>query len=138
MTYFEHNDRPSTHRARTRRAVAHLVLFFALALSAAPLWAESPSVPGVVNVNEADTAQLAQLPRIGPALAQRIIEFRDENGKFERTQDLILVRGIGEKTFEMLEPFVVVEGKTTLERKLRGSDVEAARAQKKPGESSES
>ncbi|MCG8460514.1 MAG: helix-hairpin-helix domain-containing protein [Holophagales bacterium] len=137
MTHFEHNDRPSTHRAIARRAVAHLVLFFALALSAAPLWAESPSVPGVVNVNEADAAQLAQLPRIGPALAQRIIEFRDENGKFERAQDLILVRGIGEKTFEMLEPFVVVEGKTTLERKLRGSDVEAARAQK-PGDSSES
>lgn len=74
----------------------------------------------VVNINTADAAQLALLPRVGPALSQRILDFRQENGKFEAPEELILVRGIGEKTFELLEPYVVVEGKTTLTEKIRG------------------
>jgi len=78
----------------------------------------------VVNVNEADASQLALLPRVGPALAERIIEFREANGKLEKAEDLILVRGIGEKTFALLEPFVTVSGKTTLEEKIKVSEVQ--------------
>ena len=74
----------------------------------------------VVNINTADAAQLALLPRVGPALSQRILDFRQENGKFEAPEELILVRGIGEKTFELLEPYVVVKGETTLTQKVRG------------------
>lgn len=79
---------------------------------------------GVVNINTAETQQLTLLPRVGPALAQRIIDYRQENGKFEQTTDLLLVRGIGDKTFALMEPFVTVKGETTLQEKLRVSDIE--------------
>ncbi|MEE8525971.1 MAG: helix-hairpin-helix domain-containing protein [Thermoanaerobaculia bacterium] len=83
----------------------------------------------VVNVNEADASQLALLPRVGPALAGRIIEFREANGKLENAEDLILVRGIGEKTFTLLEPFVAVSGETTLKEKIKVSDLQRQQEQ---------
>jgi competence ComEA-like helix-hairpin-helix protein len=83
----------------------------------------------VVNVNEADASQLALLPRVGPALAARIIEFRETNGKLEKAEDLILVRGIGEKTFELLEPFVTVSGETTLKEKVKAGDLQRQQEQ---------
>jgi len=52
---------------------------------------------GTVNLNTADQAALETLPRIGPALAQRIIDWRDENGRFRSVDDLLAVPGIGEK-----------------------------------------
>lgn len=100
------------------------ILFLALALAALPALAAVPG--GVVNVNQADASQLALLPRIGPALAERIVAFREENGPFESAEDLILVRGIGEATFRLMEPFVSLEGKTTLTEKVRASDLAAA------------
>lgn len=111
------------------------VVLLALFLSAFPLAAqgsadtEQGADPGdgggtkaahVVNINTADASQLALLPRVGPALSQRILDFRQENGEFEAPEELILVRGIGEKTFELLEPYVVVKGETTLTEKVRG------------------
>lgn len=113
-------------KTRLHLVVSHLVLLLAFASLAGVSLAEGSSVPGKVNINTAEIEQLSYLPRVGPALAQRIADFREENGEFESTEDLILVRGIGEKTYAQLEPFVVVEGKTTLTRKLRSSDVEAA------------
>jgi len=102
-----------------RRVAAFL--FLALAVAALPAAAAS----GVVNVNSADASQLALLPRVGPSIADRIVEFRDANGPFEAKEDLLLVRGIGERTFELLEPFVVIEGDTTLATKVRNSDLPA-------------
>ena len=55
------------------------------------------SADGIVNLNTADQAALETLPRIGPALAQRIIDWRDENGRFRSVDDLLAVPGIGEK-----------------------------------------
>lgn len=69
---------------------------------------------GVVNINTATADQLTVLPRVGPALAQRIVEYRDANGRFKATEELILVRGIGESTYKQIEPFVTVKGETTL------------------------
>ena len=65
-----------------------------------------------------DTEELMLLPRIGPSVAQRIVEFRDKNGRFKATEDLLLVRGVGEKTFELIEPHVAVSGETTLTEKV--------------------
>lgn len=93
--------------------------------------ADKQPVTEVVNINTATANELVQLPRVGPSLSQRILEFRKENGNFKKVDDLILVKGIGDKTFKNLEPFVVIEGKTTLSRKLRGSDVEAVLAARK-------
>ena len=52
---------------------------------------------GVIDLNSADQAALETLPRIGPALAQRIIDWREENGRFRSVDDLLAVAGIGEK-----------------------------------------
>ncbi|WDM43036.1 ComEA family DNA-binding protein [Microbacterium luteolum] len=50
-----------------------------------------------IDLNTADQAALETLPRIGPALAERIITWRDENGRFASVDDLLAVPGIGEK-----------------------------------------
>jgi len=55
-----------------------------------------------VNINEADQAQLETLNGIGPSKAQKIIQYREENGDFQSIEELMNVSGIGEKTFEGL------------------------------------
>lgn len=52
---------------------------------------------GLIDLNAADAAALEELPRIGPALASRIIDWREENGRFSSVDDLLAVPGIGEK-----------------------------------------
>ena len=51
----------------------------------------------LIDLNTADQAALETLPRIGPALAERIIAWREENGRFQSVDDLLGVPGIGEK-----------------------------------------
>ena len=55
---------------------------------------------GRVDLNTADAAQLDTLPRIGPALAERIIAWRDDNGGFTSVEDLLAVPGIGDTMLE--------------------------------------
>ncbi len=62
-----------------------------------------------VRINSATAAELEQLPRIGPKTAERIVAFRETNGPFRRPEDLMQIRGIGEKTFEGLRAYVVVD-----------------------------
>ena len=64
-----------------------------------------PSKP--IPINTATLAQLDQLPGIGPALAQRIIDYRTEHGPFTSIDDLTKVRGIGPALMEKIRPFVV-------------------------------
>lgn len=59
-----------------------------------------------MDVNRASASDLELLPRIGPALAARIVESRRTHGPFERPEDLARVRGIGPRTIERLRPFV--------------------------------
>lgn len=102
---------------RTNRMVVVMALLAALTLGTAASFAAEAR--GVVNVNTADSEQLSLLPRVGPAVAQRIVDFREENGRFRTLEDLMLVRGIGEKTFELLEPYITLEGETSLEEKVK-------------------
>jgi comEA protein len=62
-----------------------------------------------ININTASLAELQTLPKIGPKIAQRIIDFREENGKFSSITDLLKVKGIGEKTFEQLKDSITVD-----------------------------
>jgi competence protein ComEA len=63
---------------------------------------------GKVNLNSATQGQLETLPRVGPALAQRILAWREANGRFSAIEDLLSVTGIGDKTFEGLRDLVSV------------------------------
>jgi competence protein ComEA len=62
-----------------------------------------------VNINTATLADLDKLPKIGPATAQRIIDYRTQNGPFKKIEDLKNVSGIGDVTFEGLKDLVTVE-----------------------------
>lgn len=68
----------------------------------------SPRLPSKININTATAAQLELLPRIGPAIARRIIEHRQKNGFFGKPEDLMAVPGIGEKTFARIQPYITV------------------------------
>lgn len=59
-----------------------------------------------ININTASLDQLTTLPRIGPAIAQRILSFREEHGSFEKIEELMNVKGIGQKTFDRLKPLI--------------------------------
>ncbi len=61
-----------------------------------------------IDLNAASAADLEELPRIGPALAERIVAWRDENGRFTNVDDLSMVSGIGPKMLETLRPLVRV------------------------------
>ncbi len=98
-----------------RRATFALV---AIALAAGLAAAAEPTT-GVVNVNTATIDQLTLLPRIGPALAQRIVDFRTANGQFSSPDELVAVKGIGERMLEGLKPYLTVKGDTTLKDKVR-------------------
>ena len=62
----------------------------------------------LIDLNTATAMELETLPRVGPRTAERILEYRREHGGFERIEDLMDVRGIGERTFLMLKPLVTV------------------------------
>lgn len=116
----------TTRIRRNRRILAALVAFAVAAVALPTVAAAAPA--GKVNVNTAGADELALLPRVGPALAKRILEYRDDNGDFEVADDLMLVRGIGERTFELLEPFVTLKGDTTLTAKVSIAEARQARA----------
>lgn len=61
---------------------------------------------GLVNLNTADAAALDTLPRIGPALAERILSWREKNGPFASVEDLLDVPGIGDSILEGLRDLV--------------------------------
>jgi competence protein ComEA len=65
--------------------------------------------PGAkVNLNTATEAELDTLPRVGPAMAAKILAWRAENGRFTSIDDLMNVSGIGQKTFDGLKDLVTV------------------------------
>jgi competence protein ComEA len=63
-----------------------------------------------VNLNTATVAQLDALPGVGTSTAQRIVEYRQKNGGFKKIEELMNVKGIGEKSFLKLKPLITVSG----------------------------
>ena len=64
--------------------------------------------PLMVNINTADKEDLIRLPGIGEVIAERIIAYRNEYGEFKALDDLLSVKGIGEKTLEGLKPYITI------------------------------
>ncbi|MBI3263593.1 MAG: helix-hairpin-helix domain-containing protein [Acidobacteria bacterium] len=66
----------------------------------------SKPTPAPININTATVAQLGVLPGIGPKTAQRIVDYRQKNGSFKKIEELMNVKGIGEKGFLKLKPLI--------------------------------
>ena len=62
-----------------------------------------------VNINKASKEELTQLDGIGPAKAERIVAYREKNGKFEKPEDLMNVTGIGEATFKKNKDRIILK-----------------------------
>lgn len=97
----------------SRCVAAALVVLTAGAAEAAQRPQSGPaktpaSAAGLINLNTATTAQLESLPGIGAKTALRIIEQRQKNGGFKKIEELMNVRGIGEKSFLKLKPLITV------------------------------
>lgn len=78
------------------------------ASSPQPLFQSNQLVQSLININTADTQTLQQLTGIGPATADKIIAYRNENGKFKSIEDIKNVSGIGDKTFEKFKDQITV------------------------------
>ena len=70
------------------------------------IWADDA---GKININTAGVEELVKLERIGEKYAQRIIEYREKNGPFEKPEDIMKVKGIGSKIWELNKERIVVE-----------------------------
>lgn len=95
----------SKHHPESGLALVLLLALLCIPLTAAPAGSDLP-----VDINTATAAQLQTLPRIGPQIARRIIDFREKNGPFRKIEDLMKVQGIGEKVFESLKDRITVGG----------------------------
>jgi len=60
----------------------------------------------LLDLNTASSQELQTLPRIGPAMAARILEYRRAHGMFSSTEELMQIKGIGKKTFEKIKPYL--------------------------------
>jgi competence protein ComEA len=88
-----------------RRAVPALAVALAFAVLPSLALAAKAAPAGKVNVNTASVEQLATLPGVGPKLAARIVEYRQKT-PFKALPEVMNVKGIGEKNFEKLQPFL--------------------------------
>ncbi|MDX1584080.1 MAG: helix-hairpin-helix domain-containing protein, partial [Thermoanaerobaculia bacterium] len=101
-----------------------IVLIIAALATTVPMFAaDGPTGDSqpVININTASVEQLMLLPRIGEKTASQIVAWREQNGAFKKATDILQVKGIGDKSFELLKPYIVLEGKTTLSVKQRVS-----------------
>lgn len=69
---------------------------------------ETPAGVVRIEINSAPASELERLPGVGSGLAERIVAYRAEHGPFRRVEHLMMVRGISEKKFRALQPYVEV------------------------------
>jgi len=84
-------------RKRARILAIVLLVAFIVSMAIGPALAEEQVK---VNINKASVEELCNLKRIGPSYAQRIVDYREQNGPFAKPEDIMKVRGIGIRTFE--------------------------------------
>ena len=67
------------------------------------------SASKVININKADKEDLEKIPGVGPSMAEKIVNYREENGYFNSIEDLKNISGIGEKKFESMREYISVK-----------------------------
>jgi len=90
-----------------RKVLVCLMAFSLLLAWLSPVGLAQPPVTkdtGVININAATLDEMVKLPRVGQKVAERIISYRKKNGPFKKPEDLMAVRGIGEKVFQQIRP----------------------------------
>jgi competence protein ComEA len=93
-------------RKTKRILVAILLVTFLVAAGIGTALAQEPMK---ININKASVDELCALKRIGPSYAQRIVEYREQNGPFEKPEDIMKVKGIGLKTFEANKDMIICQ-----------------------------
>jgi competence protein ComEA len=73
-----------------------------------PVLTEPPSSAELININTASQSELETLPGIGPSTAQKIIQYREQNGPFVSTENIVNVPGIGPGTYERIKNLITV------------------------------
>lgn len=63
----------------------------------------------LININTANETEFEELPGIGPSIANRIVEYRNNNGKFKKIEDIKNVTGIGNSKYEKIKDFIKVK-----------------------------
>ena len=96
--------------SRKAKIVCVLALCLGLAFSSVSVLAQkSGAVPSEkINLNSATSEQLQSIPGIGPSTAKNILEYRTKVGKFNKIEEIINVRGIGEKKFQKIKERLTV------------------------------
>lgn len=91
-----------------------IVVIVIVAVCQARLCFSVEQIEGKVNINTATEAQIALLPGIGAKLAEEVVNFRTTNNGFKTIEDIKKVSGVGDKKFEKIKDFVILEGETTI------------------------
>ncbi len=91
---------------RTQKWITIFMLITLVMLTGSYALAEEQ---GKININTATVEELVQLERVGPRYAEKIVAFRQENGPFKAPEEIMLVAGIGEKTFEINKDRIVIK-----------------------------
>lgn len=89
-----------------KAALATALMIFLFSFSG--LYAQTKAPAGKLNINTASAAELQNLPRIGPKVAQRIVDYRTANGNFKKIEEIMKVNGIGEKVFAQIKDLITV------------------------------
>lgn len=106
--------------------VVALMIFSVVTAASAPAQAASAEA-GVVNINTANAKQLKLLQGIGAKKAEAIVEYRTK-APFGSVEELVKVKGIGQKLLEKLRPQLTVQGETTLKAKPKARKRKTAKA----------
>jgi len=121
-----------------RAAAAIAVVLGAISTPGAALGDDGSEAAKKVNINQASATQIAYLPRIGAKAADRIVEYRKAHGSFGKAEELMEVKGVGERRYAELKPYIALSGPTTLTAKVRSTGSGTRRASSKKSASTAS
>ncbi len=98
-----------------RRFIMAVVVLFAVTfVCQTNVCFSGKEIEGKVNINTATAEQLEQLPGVGSKIAAEIIKYRTENGNFAAVEDIKKVDGVGDKKYNKMKDYIILEGETTI------------------------